>query len=323
MTANQSADKRLMIVGEVLFDCFSDHRVLGGAPFNVAWNLRGFGHDPLVISAVGDDDLGREVLSLMDQWQLDTRAIQIQTDKPTARVDVTLIGGEPSYTFWEDVAFDHLQPSELATAPVHLFYHGSLAMRSPQSAESIRKMRHLAACPVFVDVNVRPPYFDPQWIESHATGIDHLKLNLDEFQLFLRTLDLPTWNAAAKAGEAALAAGDADDGVDWQPIAAAAERLKQRLQVGSLWLTAGEYGAACLPADGDFAWCPAASLARVRDTVGAGDAFSAVVLHGLLAAWSPDKILANATAFAAKVCGLSGATTTDQRFYRLPDAPTT
>ncbi len=300
-------EKRLLIAGEVLFDCFpGQRRVLGGAPFNVAWNLRGLGHDPLVLSAIGDDDLGREVTQSMRCWQLDRSALQIHPTKPTGRVDVVLDQGEPTYTFWQDVAFDHLQPFDLSKHDIGLFYQGSLALRAPQSAQTITALRQQVTCPVFVDINVRQPYFQPQWIDTIARGADHLKLNADEFQMFLEYLQLP-------AGEACLG----DRQLDWGVVADRARQLQTRLEIGSLWLTAAEQGAACLLPGGDFFHRAAPPVIDLQDTVGAGDAFSAVVLHGLMTGWEAQRTLELAVGFAARVCGLSGATSTDHDFYRL------
>ena len=87
--------KRPVIFGEVLFDHFADgSRILGGAPFNVAWHLRGFNSNPLVISAVGDDAEGREILERMTSWDLMTHGVQVDRKHPTGRVTATVVDGE-------------------------------------------------------------------------------------------------------------------------------------------------------------------------------------------------------------------------------------
>lgn len=311
---NAAAGHRLLIAGEVLFDCFGeDRRVLGGAPFNVAWNLQGFGDRPLVLSAVGNDALGNEVQTLMHQWQMDTSALQIHPDRPTGRVDVRLSGGEPTYHFWENVAFDHLERTELQLDEMELFYQGSLAMRSPQSAVTIKQLRQQVRCPVFVDINVRQPYFKTVWVETIASGADHLKLNIDEFQLFLTALGLPA--CESRSGESADNQPELSND-HLEAIADSVAALRSRLGFGTLWLTAAEQGAACYLPDGRFFYQAAPPVKHLQDTVGAGDAFAAVVLHGIMSGVSPESLMPQAVAFAAKVCGLSGATTTDRSFYR-------
>src|SRR6056297_3660835 len=121
-----------VIFGEVLFDCFPDGRkVLGGAPFNVAWNLRGLGFTPFFVSAVGDDDLGRQVRRSMDRWGMAPGGVTMLSDYPTGQVAVTLSDGQPSYEIKTDQAYDHAPPPELAPLAVRpgLLYHGSLIDR--------------------------------------------------------------------------------------------------------------------------------------------------------------------------------------------------
>ena len=110
--------RRPLIFGEVLFDAFPDgSRVLGGAPFNVAWHLRALGLDPLLVSRVGADGAGDEVLRAMHDWQLDVSGVQRDPNHPTGRVPVTLEGGSNPSSREEDVAgalylLQHLQRGE-------------------------------------------------------------------------------------------------------------------------------------------------------------------------------------------------------------------
>ena len=89
---------RPAVFGEVLFDRFEDgSSVLGGAPFNVVWHLQGFGLEPLLISRVGNDRLGEQVIAAMESWGMDTRGIQFDKDHPTGTVNVTLNNGQPTF----------------------------------------------------------------------------------------------------------------------------------------------------------------------------------------------------------------------------------
>lgn len=288
---------RPLIIGEVLFDCFAEHRILGGAPFNVAWNLRGLGLDPLLVTAVGDDEAGAEVRQAMQGWGLDESALQVDPEHATGRVEVTLSGGEPSYRFWEDVAFDHIAapPAAVGEQRLGLLYHGSLVFRSPPSRRTIVALKRSLACPVFVDINIRQPYFELHWAADLLQAAAHVKLNLDELRLL---------TGAASAGA---------DGWDARRRAAAA--LQQQHQIGNIWLTAGAEGAAWLGPAGEFEQVPAAPVPTLVDTVGAGDAFAAMVIRGLLAGTPPQESLRCAAAFAAQVCGLRGAGVADRSFY--------
>jgi len=88
-------DAVTVIFGEVLFDCFPDgNSVLGGAPFNVAWHLQAFGMSPMMISSVGDDELGNKVKSAMQDWSMRTTGLQLDPVHPTGSVDIEFVDGE-------------------------------------------------------------------------------------------------------------------------------------------------------------------------------------------------------------------------------------
>lgn len=303
---------RPLIVGEVLFDCFADHRVLGGAPFNVAWNLRGLGLDPLLVSAVGEDPPGREVRQAMDAWGLDVSALQVSGDHATGRVDVTLQDGEPSYRFWEDVAFDHLQPpaEALLSERIGLLYHGSLVFRSPQVRRGMVALKQSHRWPVFVDVNVRQPHFEDAWAGDLIGDAEHVKLNLDELR---RLAPQPLAATAAQVDAAA------DPGAAWEAWRQLAQALQRVHRIGNVWITAGQQGAAWVGPAGEFQYVPAAPAEPLVDTVGAGDAFAAMIIRGLLRGDAPIDSLRAAADFAARVCGLRGATVADPPFYSLQE----
>jgi fructokinase len=187
LTLQSDEAKRPLIIGEVLFDCFPDRSVLGGAPFNVAWNLRGLGLNPLIITAVGDDILGEQVQQRMSEWGMDLSGLQICTGKPTGQVDIQLMDGHASYQFRDDVAFDHLLfPEGLDTDDnFGLLYHGSLALRCPDTYQTVLRLRKSIDCPCFIDINIRPPHFTLTGIEELLTGADHLKLNEHELRILL------------------------------------------------------------------------------------------------------------------------------------------
>jgi fructokinase len=301
---------RPLIVGEVLFDCFPSRDVLGGAPLNVAWNLRGLGLDPLLITSVGDDDSGRTAIRAISDWGLDQSGIQIDKSHPTGRVDIKLESGEPTYQFWNDVAFDHIaMPCEKILDGVYgLLYHGSLAMRSPESMKTILDIRKHIKCPVFVDINIRLPFFSDSWIEPLVRDADHLKLNADELQLITN---------AVQSGDCGSSDNPLsnDNPNSWPELREKAASLQKAFDVKTVWITNGECGAGCLCDDGSFFHSDAPAVSKMADTVGAGDAFAAVTMDAILRGIAPRESLMRATAFAARVCGLQGATTVDRDFY--------
>jgi fructokinase len=296
----QSKPVRPIILGEVLFDCFGDQKVLGGAPFNVAWDLQGVGLEPHFVSAVGNDDDGKQVRRSMELWQMDTTGLQTIADRRTGVVEVTIRDTEPHYDICENVAYDFIKPlltnSQIASAAI--FYHGSLAYRSLENQAAIADLQKRLDCPRFLDINIRHPHFDHQWNDRLLTGLDHLKLNLGE----LRTL-----------------CGDASFQPGAEPIddcRHGAKLLRERYEIKQFWITLGGGGAVWVGADDSWCHEPATAINTIVDTVGAGDAFAAVIIEGIVVGRSPSEALRRGNHLAAKVCGIRGATTHDAHFYQ-------
>jgi len=156
-----SVATRPIIYGEVLFDHFPDGiSVLGGAPFNVAWHLRGLGEQPLFIGCVGDDETGRRVRLAMSDWGMDIAGLQTDFGHPTGSVRVEYLNGEPAYAILPDQAYDFIQTRALPDlADVGLLYHGSLALRQPPSRAALDALISRVDIPVFFDVNLRSPWW--------------------------------------------------------------------------------------------------------------------------------------------------------------------
>ena len=279
--------------GEVLFDCFPQAEVLGGAPFNVAWHLQGFGARPLFISRIGDDAHGAQVSETMRAWGMDTRGLQTDPDHPTGSVRISLQGRSHSFDILPDQAYDHID-ADLALASsagvdVALIYYGSLITRSPIAHASLMALRAAIKAPSFVDINLRDPWWDATGVEALMRTAHWLKLNDDE----LRRLRGATPVNSAEQIEA--------------------QRLRTELGVELLMLTRGEAGATYIGDSVQTGVPPA--VPDFIDTVGAGDAFSAVSILGLLKGWPLDTMLERALQFAARICAQRGATADDRALY--------
>lgn len=281
---------RLAVFGEALFDCFADQQKLGGAPFNVAWHLQAFGDAPLFISRVGDDALGNQIKKAMQQWGMLTDGLQTDPGKPTGTVDITLKGGEPHYQIRDNVAYDFIDKSAIPTLRNDVIvYHGSLALRHPQNSEALTHLTQAPSVSVFVDVNLRAPWWDKETLFRWLERARWVKLNADELaELGFQSADL------------------LQDMI----------RMQSNFQLEQLIVTRGEKGALVRCNDGEVYEFPPSKAGKVADTVGAGDAFSAMYLHGLLQGWPITQILPKAQAFAAAVVGLQGAFTDDAVFYQ-------
>lgn len=292
-----SLSGRPLIFGEVLFDTFQDGvEVLGGAPFNVAWHLRGFGLSPLFVSRIGEDARGTRVLDAMRDWGLDTAGVQRDPEHPTGTVRVTLSGGQPSFEIVPDQAYDFIADESvreaLANESVALMYHGSLALRNPASRATVEALRSRIGVPVFMDVNLRPPWWNADVLKKFLPEATWVKLNDDEL------IELGAISGTAQAD-----------------LESAARAFAGHYGLQVLILTRGARGATVFDVDRAVNGAPPV-VERLVDTVGAGDAFSAVTILGLMRGWSISRILPRALEFAARICAQRGATANDPELYR-------
>jgi len=271
-----------------LFDRFPDgRRVLGGAPFNVAWHLQAFGQQPYFVSRVGDDADGASIRAAMQGWGMDTGGLQTDAQLPTGRVQVSIEDGEPAYEIVRPAAWDAIgRPASLPD--LALLYHGSLALRDPPSREALAAVRERAPPLVFVDVNLRSPWWSRQRVLEDLRGADWVKLNRQELEQL--------W-----PGDGAFRGR--------------AQALMRELGAQGLIVTDGERGAELLTAGGEhLATRPTRGMV-VIDTVGAGDALASVMVLGLLRQWPLEVSLERAQSFASAIVGRRGATVNDPEFY--------
>lgn len=282
--------KQLCIFGEVLFDHFPDGKsVLGGAPFNVAWHLQAFGQSPNFISRVGDDAEGRVVRDAMTDWGMDTRSLQTDTQYPTGQVKVDFIDGEPNYDIVRPCAYDAIELQAQSPAlDCGLLYHGSLALREEKSRQALDQLRADKPKTVFIDVNLRPPWYQLHQVQQMLHSANWVKLNTDELNLL---------GSAGKAGT---------------PVAS---DFLHEYGLDGLVLTHGADGAELITDSGQHFRVRPEQDIEVVDTVGAGDAFASIIILGLSNDWPLDITLQRAQLFASKLVGNRGATISDRQFY--------
>ncbi|MEJ2575956.1 MAG: carbohydrate kinase [Gammaproteobacteria bacterium] len=287
----QADTRRPVLFGEVLFDHFPDGSVvLGGAPFNVAWHLQAFGARPLLVSRVGDDPLGRKIRAAMQAWDMDCSGLQLDSSHPTGTVEVSLEGGEPSYEIVPHRAYDFVDGTVLPPLPAgSILYHGSLALRHEVSRAALQQLRARLQAPSFVDVNLRPPWWDRERVVDGLRQARWAKLNGDELRLLY-----PQANGFDAGIEALLA--------------------DTHLQV--VVATRGARGALIRTRSGNTVEAaPKPGHLELVDAVGAGDAFASVLLLGLLRDWPLEDCLERAQAFASAMVGVRGATVDKPEFY--------
>jgi len=276
-------------IGEILWDLLPAGKQLGGAPANFAYHAHALGADALVVSRVGQDALGRAILDRLAGLGLRTDGIGVDPAAPTGTVTVALDAqGVPTFTIHENVAWDLISAAPAARAEAAraaAICFGSLAQRHPVARAVIREFVGsvpAAAWRVF-DINLRQHYYSREIIEDSLRAANVLKLNDAELPVVAHLCNLT--------------------GDESRLLAALAGRYGLRVVA----LTKGAAGST-LWVDGALIRRPAAPVARVVDTVGAGDAYTAALVMGLLAGHAPERIVDEAHRLAAHVCAQPGAT---------------
>ncbi|MCG6976046.1 MAG: carbohydrate kinase [Acidiferrobacterales bacterium] len=280
-----------LVFGEVLFDCFPDGtEKLGGAPFNVAWHLQGFGLQPLFVSRVGNDVRGKKIRSAMENWGMSLSGLQLDDRHETGAVSVTLVDGEPAFDIVDDRAYDHIDSEVLPVTRPALIYHGTLALRNQTTATTLQSLTAELDAPVFVDVNLRAPWWSAEVVTRLIGNARWVKLN----ELELKKLSpVDTEHDTLQTARAFL------------------EKHRLRLLI----VTLGEAGALAIDSNGDTHFVQPKKLSTVIDTVGAGDAFSSVIILGLLSHWPIQPMLERAQQFASVIVGVQGAIVEDKAIY--------
>jgi fructokinase len=279
-------------VGEVLWDMLLTGPQLGGAPANFAYHAHALGAPAQVITRVGNDDYGREIIRRFHEMGLPDTAVQVDETAPTGTATVELAGnGLAHFTIQENVAWDHIAATREALAvasAADAICFGSLAQRSEPSRDAIQQLvaaTSAGALRVF-DINLRQGFYSRSTIEESLQLANVLKLNDDE---------LPT------VGEMFSLTGS---------IECQIERVAQMFSLRLVALTRGANGSLLYQNDKDeVRWsdCPSRPV-KVVDTVGAGDSFTAALVLGLLRRMDLDEINNIANEVARYVCSQAGAT---------------
>ncbi len=268
---------RVVSFGEILFDVIGGVPYLGGAPLNLAAHLRKQGAETALISAVGNDPLGRDALGQIGKLGLDTGTIAVLDGFPTGTVTVLLDERKvAAYDFAMDTAYDHIPVPGFDTE-VDLFCFGTLAQRSPESRGTLARLRKMLDCLFFYDVNLRQDFYSKAILEESLYSADIVKLNEDEFPVLAAMFGLP------------------DD----------PEELRRRFGLQMVLLTLGPEGCD-LYSSGGVIHSPAVPV-KVVSTVGAGDSFSAAFLYHYLTGSTLNEALTAGNLLAAKIAGQKGA----------------
>jgi len=279
---------RVLAIGEILWDLLPAGRQLGGAPANFIQHVHSLGADAALVSRVGDDELGREAVARLRARGVATDLIQVDAQAPTGTVGVVIGPNyQPQFTIHENVAWDRLVVEDAAlnamrTADAVCF--GSLAQRTAGGAAAVRRLVGALGSDTLriFDVNLRPPFVQPEAIRSSLELATVLKLNDQELPVLAAMLGL----------------GDTEE--------RQLDELVRRYSLRLVALTRGGQGSLLFGGEGRSE-LPAVAV-DVVDTVGAGDAFTAALVIGLLRGWSLEETHRLAAEVAAFVCTRPGGT---------------
>ena len=283
-------------VGEVLWDLLLTGPQLGGAPANFAYHAHALGAQAQVITRVGKDNYGREIIRRFHEMGLTETTIQIDETVPTGTAKVALSGaGLAHFTIQENVAWDHIAVTSKALAAAReagAICFGSLAQRCEPSRHTIQQL--VAAAPAdalrVFDINLRQQFYSRDLIEESLQLANVLKLNDDELPTLAAMFNL-TGSPVHQIGQ-----------------------LAQTFSLRLVALTRGPNGSLLYQKDNDnneVRWsdCPSHPV-KVVDTVGAGDSFTAAMVLGLLRKMDLNEINTIANEVARYVCSQPGATPT-------------
>ena len=283
--------------GEILWDCLPSGRHAGGAPFNVTAHLAQIGVSASLISCIGKDAFGDEILKVAQDKGVNTQFItRARIGLATGTVLVTVdANGNATYELVQPAAWDEIRvPAKAleAVSQARALIYGSLAGRSPYNLDQLAKLLEVKGPLKFFDVNLRPPFADPPLVMELAKRAHVLKLNdgeVGQLAHWLRTGELKP-----------------DTPRNTDAIATACATLAEATNASHVCVTMAEEGAA-LWDRGNLVTAPAPKIV-VKDTVGAGDAFMAGLTVGLTRGMDTRTVLENACRLGAFVASHNGAT---------------
>lgn len=275
-------------IGEILFDVLPDgKRMLGGASANFAYIATQLGNEGIIASRVGDDSTGFEILRQLNEKNVGTKYVQTDNIHQTGEVKVELKNGQPNYQIIENVAWDHLEfdieLNKLANECDAVCF-GSLAQRDQMSRMAIQQFIGATNenCLKIFDVNLRQNYYSSE-ILSESLGLANiLKLNNEELPIIVEMFEF-----------------ESSDNLNQIKF------ILDKFNLQLICLTRGDKGS-LLISDHKISDHNGIKT-QISNAIGAGDAFTATIAHGLLRNWNLDKLNKRANKVGAFVASKEGA----------------
>jgi len=277
--------RKIVCFGEVLWDQFEKLSLPGGAPMNVALNLRQLGLNSQMISKVGDDQPGKELLAYLKNREVNIDLLAIDQELPTGKVIVNDKDHQNvKYEIVAPVAWDRIEwtpEMQEAVDQADAFIFGSLAARDPISCDTLRKLLQTNTLKIF-DINLRAPHYDMEELEELLVYTDILKVNEEELEII------------------------ADYHEFSEELDIACEKLEEAYDLKMICVTKGEKGAV-LYYDGEF-YNHSGYDVTVKDTVGSGDAFLSGLVYSYVNDGQPEEMIEFACRMGAFIATHQGAT---------------
>lgn len=265
---------KILSFGEVLWDVFESGEFIGGAPLNFAAHLAKMGENAYILTSVGKDALGTKTIEKINDFGVKTDYLSVVNTLETGKCLVTLDNNKiPQYNLLNNVAYDKIL-SENIPDDFNVLYFGTLALRNEFNRSALNKLLD-SHCfkEVFVDVNIRPPFFSNDTVEFAVKNATILKISDEELPIISRLLSINCENDFAK------------------------NLCEKYRNLKLVIVTRGENGSYCFDADQNREYTAESVKVSVASTVGAGDSFSAAFLHKFLSGYD----IGHCLNFASKV----------------------
>jgi len=289
--------KRITSIGEILFDVYPKFKKLGGAPFNFIYHIIKLTGDGHFISRIGKDENGKEILSFLNSRDISNKLIQIDEIHKTGEAIPTL--NETKVPVWEikkERAYDFIELTadveEVIKDKTDCLYFGTLAQREETSRKTIRSLFN-NNIKFFCDLNIRQNFYNKETLENSLNVSNVLKLNEDELKLISNIFTGKKYDVRGSALE-----------------------ITNKYNIELLCVTLGGNGSILFKEETQNHCDTNIKNEEIVDTVGAGDAFAAVLCLGYLLRWDISKINHISSEFASEIVKINGALPDDDLIYQ-------
>lgn len=281
-------------IGEILFDIYDSEKKLGGAPFNFIYHVIRLTGEGNFVSKIGEDKLGEEIISFLKGKNFPTEYLQVDKKYPTGKAIANLDENKmPSWVIEENTAYDFIEQTgelDVLIDNSDCIYFGTLAQRNDKSRKTIQSLfdRNVK---YFCDLNIRQKFYSISILESALSAADVLKLNEDELKLVYSSFFKKQFDFEKSSQE-----------------------ILSEFNIDLLCVTRGGDGSGLFKhGQSDFY---SLKVDNVVDTVGAGDAFAAMLCIGYMEGWNLERLNSFAAEFAAEIVKVKGALPEDNDVYK-------